>query len=71
MRYLRSHFIIFFGGAVALVVVHTDADIEQRQIVTLLNQTVDDDGAINASRYQYCYSQYIVVNSFKLVLLAM
>ena len=61
MRDEGTHLDVLLGTAVALVIVHADADVEQVQVLALLLEPVDHHGAVNASRYQYSNTQYLIL----------
>ena len=51
-RYQSAHFNIFVGRAVALAVVVAYPYVEKMQVVTLLFQQVDHNGAVNSARHE-------------------
>jgi hypothetical protein len=59
----RTHLNVLLGTAVALVIIHSDADIKQVQVLALLLEPVDNYSAVNATRYQYRYTQFIFLKS--------
>ena len=59
MRNARTHFNVFFSGAITFPVVHTDADIEQSQVMPFLFQFVYNHGAVNAAGNQYGYIHFL------------
>ena len=52
-----THLDVLLGAAIALAVIHADADIEQVEVLALLLEPVNHHGAIDASRYEYCCFQ--------------
>lgn len=49
MRDEGAHLDVLLGAAIALVVVHADADVEQVQVLALLLELVDHHGTVNAT----------------------